>query len=644
MVLAALASSCGEPSGPHVGPPAQLLIVSGNQQTYYSLAELPNPIVVKVVDANGQPVPGQLVNFVVTQGGGSVFAGAALTNDTGVAQERWTLGNIGANAIEARAVDAGTGAPIVFATFTAVGVTRARSIEIVAGDSQTAAVNTSIAVQPSVRVIDGAGPVAGAQVRFVTFGSRAGTLTDSVRTTNASGIATIGSWVLSRAAGQNELQARIRVFPDSAFETNVLFVATAVAGPPTLLRVDSADNNRTGIVGQPMQTPATVYARDAYGNPIPGVAVTFAANNGGTVAPGPIVTDANGRATAPWTLGAATGIQTVVASAAGLTSATDTAIAIAFVQLSNAGQTVCGVTTVGTAYCWGMTGFNVVTRSWVTSATPVAYGTAITLVAISGDLDVFTGNPCALAGGAAVCWEGWSLVESGGPTVIPGGPFTAIAAGPTHACGLTANGSASCFSRGSAPWVVPGGLVFSSLSAGGAGACGIAADSSAYCWSPASSASVPAPTGGPKFVQIAVGATHRCALTAAGEAYCWGGAHPATPTAVAPGLAFRSIAAGGAYSSPSAEYTCVVTVAGIAYCWGSNQNGELGDGTTSDRSGPTPVAGGLVFTSIAAGSYFGATCGLTTTGAPYCWGPNFRGQIGDGTLTNRLVPTAVIVR
>ncbi len=39
-----------------------------------------------------------------------------------------------------------------------------------------------------------------------------------------------------------------------------------------------------------------------------------------------------------------------------------------------------------------------------------------------------------------------------------------------------------------------------------------------------------------------------------------------------------------------------------------------------------------------------STCGLTTDGSIYCWGANYTGQLGDGTLTDRLTPTLVVPR
>lgn len=80
-------------------------------------------IVVRVTDSAGSVIPRQLVNFVVTKGGGSLFAGSAITSDSGTVREVWTLGTIAGNQmVEARAVDQTTGAALV------LGVVRATAI------------------------------------------------------------------------------------------------------------------------------------------------------------------------------------------------------------------------------------------------------------------------------------------------------------------------------------------------------------------------------------------------------------------------------------------------------------------------------------------------------------------------------------
>jgi alpha-tubulin suppressor-like RCC1 family protein len=94
--------------------------------------------------------------------------------------------------------------------------------------------------------------------------------------------------------------------------------------------------------------------------------------------------------------------------------------------------------------------------------------------------------------------------------------------------------------------------------------------------------------------------------------------------------------------SPGTSHNCAITVLQDAYCWGSNQAsgaGQLGDGTTTNKSKPTAVAGGFKFSRLSSGE--GHTCGLRTDGAVFCWGQNQSGQIGDATTQPRTSPTAV---
>jgi hypothetical protein len=77
-------------------------------------------------------------------------------------------------------------------------------------------------------------------------------------------------------------------------------------------------------------------------------------------------------------------------------------------------------------------------------------------------------------------------------------------------------------------------------------------------------------------------------------------------------------------------------------CWGFNGDGELGDSTRTQSNVPVRVVGGLEFSSISAGSFH--TCGVTTGGVAYCWGSNYRGQLGIGHVDDLHHVTPVRVK
>ena len=74
------------------GTASRLVLVSGNNQSASPGQELNDPLVVRLVDQDGNGVPGRAVSWVVGVGGGSVSATSSTTDGGGEAQVRWTVG------------------------------------------------------------------------------------------------------------------------------------------------------------------------------------------------------------------------------------------------------------------------------------------------------------------------------------------------------------------------------------------------------------------------------------------------------------------------------------------------------------------------------------------------------------------------
>ncbi|HEY2831738.1 MAG TPA: hypothetical protein VGJ14_04885 [Sporichthyaceae bacterium] len=250
----------------------------------------------------------------------------------------------------------------------------------------------------------------------------------------------------------------------------------------------------------------------------------------------------------------------------------------------------------------------------------------------------------------------------------------AISAGAQHTCALTPTGGVLCWgdntfgqlgngttTKSSTPVPVTGlasGVV--AISAGSYHTCAVTTAGAVRCWGLDNigqlgdgvkgtfvTTAVSVPTV-PSAVSISAGLGHTCAVTADGAAWCWGAdndgqlGNGSTSTGAIGPTKVAGIPSGVASISAGGVHTCAVTRTGAAQCWGLNNSGQLGNGT-SDPS--IPVLAPVSVTGLSSGvsmisAGYAHTCAVTTTGAVLCWGYNAFGQVGT-TAAGTTAPVVV---
>lgn len=315
----------------------------------------------------------------------------------------------------------------------------------------------------------------------------------------------------------------------------------------------------------------------------------------------------------------------------------NTVPSISAVTAIAAGQrTACAVVSGGALKCWGYGNYgkigNGLEQSFV--STPQA---VIGLSSGAASVAIGSFHACALTtGGNIRCWGRNTEGELGlgyyglqlTPTDVSGisSGTTAIAAGGFHACARDSTGAVKCWGSRSV------------------GSVGDGVISSTPQRTP-----VPVQGLATAVAQIGAGLSQTCVVTSSGGAKCWGGNSSsqigdntiisrATPVDVV------TLTSGAAAISGGNSHTCAVTTAGGVKCWGANDQGQLGNGTTSFSlpNAPVDVTGlssGVVAVSVNGSS---ACALLGSNGGVKCWGYNGSGQLGDGTTTASSTPIDVV--
>lgn len=577
------ACSDGDSTAPDSpSPVASVEVVSGNNQSDTVGQSLDEPLVVVALDAEGTPVSGQVLNFVVKAGGGSVFAGATSTNAEGRAQEIWTLGTNAADSqvVEVRAVDNTTGEPKVYARFEAVAKhDRPNRLSAVSGQDQIGAMLTALLDSLVVEVVDQYGnPTVGDSIVWSTT-PEGGAVSPSTAAVSGNGLSA-AQWELGEM-GTHTATATVANHP----ELQVTFRADALIAWRVLAP------GRTHTCGITVGGQLYCWGGNSFGQ-------LGVGDTGDRAAPTPVQSN------------------------------------LAFDNVVAGSDASCAITAEGSAYCWGRNDWG--NLGIGTTSTYPDPGAVIPTAVHGGiafrQLAASQLVTCGVAvDGAAYCWGANNQGQLGtGDTVSQTVPAPVSIEEPVqhiapaegqHTCAINTSGIAYCWGSNGlgqlgigtldadAHWLpeaVQGGMVFEHIDGNGAATCALAESAKAYCW----------------------GDNQHLALGQdVGEVYY--------PSPVTTEVDFSRIDVGG--------YTvCGLSTSGTAYCWGVNGFGTLGSSSSRDTRAQTPrlVAGGHTFVALTHG--VGIVCGLTEIGVGYCWGYNGAGGTGTGSPDEYVwVPTPI---
>ncbi len=310
-------------------------------------------------------------------------------------------------------------------------------------------------------------------------------------------------------------------------------------------------------------------------------------------------------------------------------------------KIAAGGFFTCATLSDGTVKCWGDNTYGQIgdgtttDRNSPTSTSSLGAGRTATSISIGDN------HACViLDNGLVKCWGDNSNGQLGDGTTTnrnsptstsslgEGRTATAIAAGDTHTCAILDDGSVKCWGSNSDGQVGNGGNTGNYETPQETLALG----------------------SGRTAASITAGWKHVCVILDNGDVKCWGeggqgqigygntddGSGPTDPPVdLGTGRTATAITAGK-------YHTCAVLDDGTIKCWGDNAYGQLGDGTTTDRTSPTAtdsLGSGRTATSVIGDEF---TCAILDDGSVKCWGRNISGQIGNGQTVNTDSPVGVL--
>ncbi|HEV2400313.1 MAG TPA: Ig-like domain-containing protein [Candidatus Sulfotelmatobacter sp.] len=194
-----------------------------------------------------------------------------------------------------------------------------------AGNNQSGVVGTTLPIALKVQLTD---PYSGGAITTagvpVTFSASKGSLSNPNATTDSNGTVTT-TYTLPSKPGTYTITA------SSSGYASTTFTETATAGTPTVITIKSG-NYQSATVGTSLPSALSATVKDASGNGVPGISVSFSDGGaGGTLSPVTATTNSSGVASSNYTLGTVAQTVHVTASTAGVAS-------ISFTETARAGQ------------------------------------------------------------------------------------------------------------------------------------------------------------------------------------------------------------------------------------------------------------------------------------------------------------------
>ncbi|HEU4953263.1 MAG TPA: invasin domain 3-containing protein [Gemmatimonadales bacterium] len=310
MLLAACGG--GDLTLPNEGQPSALTVASGNNQNGTIGEALLDPLVVRVTDGFGDPVAGVTVVWSA-ETGGTVDPASSVTSADGYASTERVLGPAIGTYVT-RAEVSGVADPPQPVVFTTTGV--AARLSFMVDPPATAVSGTALEPQPVVQLQDATGEdIARAGVVVtVQISAGGGTLAGTTSATSDPQ----GRVAFTDLAIRGSPSTRTLIFAADGFASATALVAVGVGAPASI--ESAAGGGESAVVGTAVATPPAVLVRDADGNPLAGIPVSFKVTGGGGSATGRTpVTGSDGVATVGgWTLGEKAGANTLQATLSGL--------------------------------------------------------------------------------------------------------------------------------------------------------------------------------------------------------------------------------------------------------------------------------------------------------------------------------------